>query len=715
MNEEVIITEKSGDFTGSKFDIKDEDIPLVLRALQEGIYSNPIGSIVREIISNALDSHTETGRSQNVEVEISKSNRLTGAFTAFIVRDFGTGISPDRMNNIFCNYFKSTKRGSNDSIGGFGIGAKSPLSYTDMFYISTVVEGKKYNYVIHKDQEGDRVDLIGEAQITANPNSTEVVIPIKKKTEYSDLKSIGSEIKKQLSYIENITYIGFDDMPLAKYERVYEDENVIMTEDNIEDHLIIGNIIYPLNHDLTYEDNDISSHGIGFKFNIGDLDISINREEVRYTQKTIKVIKEKITASCNKLYLDISDKVNTESDAFLKICKLYALKSNNSVIGRQADACKSYIKAVYSFKDEAMLKISKDIDSLTYYELQGFIKKNTYSVSSRYSNSRLVLSALANDPTEVHIVFGNRSWTSTLKAIILANGVFTKSDTVYFLEIDDKDNKYKDVVNILISSPYAKHTSAYDYLSKDDFPHLFPEKASKTKRDDKEIFVRFVRVNKDYASPIISYYNGSLNESKLKEKTFVYGFQENDSLLKLAACINASCSNSNYSKLSKFPEISIIKIAKNVEKKFKQCDYIEDWVKSKDPILIHWNTARKIKPIIEEVIYLQSFARINADIAVAYKHLNSYCNFAIDTLININLVPDYDSLTALLDANETVNKNILAKAAGLSEYGKGIEILKHVEALTAGRTGYDDLPIAEVKHILLLNNKPFDNDNKTEN
>ena len=127
------------------------------------------------------------------------------------------------------------------------------------------------------------------------------------------------------------------------------------------------------------------------------------------------------------------------------------------------------------------------------------------------------------------------------------------------------------------------------------------------------------------------------------------------------------------------------------------------------------NTARKIKPIIEEVIYLQSFARINADIAVAYKHLNSYCNFAIDTLININLVPDYDSLTALLDANETVNKNILAKAAGLSEYGKGIEILKHVEALTAGRTGYDDLPIAEVKHILLLNNKPFDNDNKTEN
>jgi HSP90 family molecular chaperone len=107
---------------------------VLMDILSQGLYKDPIGSIVREWTSNALDSHVEAGVDEPVIVAIQKDDTYNWWFS---VQDFGVGISPDRLQNIISKYAASTKRNTNTMLGAFGLGLKSGLSYSDSFIFST--------------------------------------------------------------------------------------------------------------------------------------------------------------------------------------------------------------------------------------------------------------------------------------------------------------------------------------------------------------------------------------------------------------------------------------------------------------------------------------------------------------------------------------------------------------------------------------------------
>ena len=56
-------------------------------------YSNPIGSMIRELVTNAFDSHIEAGVDKRVSVRITDANSLTNTSAAFEVEDYGVGLS----------------------------------------------------------------------------------------------------------------------------------------------------------------------------------------------------------------------------------------------------------------------------------------------------------------------------------------------------------------------------------------------------------------------------------------------------------------------------------------------------------------------------------------------------------------------------------------------------------------------------------------------
>ena len=98
------------------------------RTLSDSLYQNKIGSIVREICCNAVDGHIANGNVAPFSVH------LPDAFEPwFSVRDYGIGLSPNAIETVFTKYFESTKDQSNEMIGSFGLGAKSPFSYSDNF------------------------------------------------------------------------------------------------------------------------------------------------------------------------------------------------------------------------------------------------------------------------------------------------------------------------------------------------------------------------------------------------------------------------------------------------------------------------------------------------------------------------------------------------------------------------------------------------------
>lgn len=132
--------------------------------------------IAQEYSANARDAHRESGKSDTA-IQISLPTTLD---PQFVVRDFGMGISPDRMKNVFSIYGRSTKTKSDFENGGFGIGAKCGFSYASAFAVTTIHARTKYVYSLYIDDEAmNQIALMYSGPAGDDePDGTEVKIPI---------------------------------------------------------------------------------------------------------------------------------------------------------------------------------------------------------------------------------------------------------------------------------------------------------------------------------------------------------------------------------------------------------------------------------------------------------------------------------------------------------------------------------------------------------
>lgn len=100
-----------GDIKEFKTSIDPRNLEFVTTLLSSNLYSNPEQSFIREIVSNAWDSHVEAGNTDTPVIIKFTNNSIT-------IRDYGIGLSPERFKEIWCNIGSSTKRESNEFIGG---------------------------------------------------------------------------------------------------------------------------------------------------------------------------------------------------------------------------------------------------------------------------------------------------------------------------------------------------------------------------------------------------------------------------------------------------------------------------------------------------------------------------------------------------------------------------------------------------------------------
>lgn len=104
-----------GDIKEFKTSIDPKNLEFITTLLSSNLYSDPEQSFIREIVSNAWDSHVEAG---TTDVPVIVRFRGDGKYWEVTIRDFGTGLSPERFREVYCNIGSSTKRESNDFIGG---------------------------------------------------------------------------------------------------------------------------------------------------------------------------------------------------------------------------------------------------------------------------------------------------------------------------------------------------------------------------------------------------------------------------------------------------------------------------------------------------------------------------------------------------------------------------------------------------------------------
>jgi hypothetical protein len=259
----------------------------------KNIYSNPIGSVVREITSNCFDSHKEANINEPVILRLIKENNQH--YICFI--DKGVGMSVDRVCNIYAEYFNSTKRDDNNQIGGFGIGGKTPLAYGDSFFLITNFDGVQYIYCIYKGEKKPMIDLLSEEPTTEH-NGTTVKVPIKT----TDIYNFEREINRQLYYFENVIFEGFSGSVENNYTIYYGKNFMYRGIDYTHRmHICLGQVAYPIDYAALGLNEGDFNVPVALKFTIGEINVTASRETLDYNDETKKLIKKKLEAVRNEL------------------------------------------------------------------------------------------------------------------------------------------------------------------------------------------------------------------------------------------------------------------------------------------------------------------------------------------------------------------------------------------------------------------------------
>lgn len=313
------------------------------KVLSDTLYKNKIGSIVRELSCNAYDAHVVVGKK-----DVPFSIHIPDAFEPwFSVQDSGPGLSPEDIKTVFTVYFQSTKDQSNDSIGAFGLGAKTPFSYTDQFTVTSVYAGQKSIYGMYITESGIPDYKLMMQTPTDEPSGVEIKMSVKQ----SDYYTFRKEVENQLKYFTvkpncNVTILWpvvdfFIDTPAYQLSKNAGDQYGM--------YIIQGNVGYPVDVENLDSMSSVAKsvlnrfryYGLRMIFPIGQIGVTASREGVEYTKETIKNIEQMLLKIDTELSEYAKQQLKSEPSDWARAARLNSdqllslLSGNDAVVSAE--------------------------------------------------------------------------------------------------------------------------------------------------------------------------------------------------------------------------------------------------------------------------------------------------------------------------------------------------------------------------------------------
>ena len=296
--------------------------PKLFDMFADQTYANKPVAIMRELVANGVDAHTAAGCPER-PVEVTLPTELD---PMCVIQDFGIGMAHDFVMGPFMAYTDgSTKDTSDDQIGGFGIGSKSPFAYVDQFTLRVVHEGTVSIYTMFKDEDGIPAISRQTSGETNEINGVAVSFPV----EAKDVQTFRDAAQEALQYFDPMPKIINGEISAPKYS--YKGTNWALRDKTSPLGVIMGGVRYPVSAEsLEYEvrgDENISpllSYGIDITLPIGSCGIAMSREQLSYTAKTnasIKAALEGILDDVVKTFATLFDSCKTEWEAMAMLDK----------------------------------------------------------------------------------------------------------------------------------------------------------------------------------------------------------------------------------------------------------------------------------------------------------------------------------------------------------------------------------------------------------
>lgn len=310
-SDENLITLEQNDFTFSQ-----EDSAHLMGILSDRLYSDKIAAVIREYSTNCLDAHIMVGKEKTPFY----AHLPTLEEPYFSVRDYGPGLSPEEIKEIYVSYGKSTKRDTNNAVGQLGLGCKSGFAYTDSFMVTSYYGGRKRTWVCFKNEENKNTYTKIDDQPTEEPSGIEVRIEV-------DPKDVNAFSNKAINIYEFFQVKPESNIRIPKYNkylyetdlfRIKETQNSYYSRIKHQPLAVMGCVAYPIDKAILTESGSVPpklikllDSDIQIKFPVGALEISASRESLEYTKKTIRSIYAALNTIANqikeKIHGDIQD------------------------------------------------------------------------------------------------------------------------------------------------------------------------------------------------------------------------------------------------------------------------------------------------------------------------------------------------------------------------------------------------------------------------
>lgn len=307
--EEVRNLEVSGDFERADYTIAAN--PMAFRILFNNIYSDKVTAIIRELSTNAFDSHVAAGK-PDYPFKVHLPNSLEPHFS---VTDEGVGMSDDFVRTQYNRFFLSDKTETNDQTGCMGLGSKSPFAYTDSYTVISRFNGVEttYNPIITDKAVPSVVKLTSVP--TDQCNGVEVRFSVKT----SDFYEFGNKAREVLSWFKTQpSVVGSANFNFN--ERAYirqTDRYGVAKSRNYQSHVVMGNVAYRIDADdfraskseLTDLEQQILNWGADLFVSIGTVQVTPSRETLSYDPKTAATIKQHLAEVIKDIEVEVEKQI----------------------------------------------------------------------------------------------------------------------------------------------------------------------------------------------------------------------------------------------------------------------------------------------------------------------------------------------------------------------------------------------------------------------
>lgn len=260
------------------------------KVLIDGLYSDKIRAVVREIWSNAFDSHVEAGKP-----DVPFDCHLPTVWEpSFSVRDYGVSLTHNGVMKLYTTVFESSKEDTNTQVGKLGLGSKSPFAYSDTFTVTAWLDGEKRTYSAYIGEDYiPRISLMHE-EASDEPQGLEISFPVKA-ADVHDFTIAAQRTALGFDVLPNI--IGSDQIKRATREVLAEGTGWKLystSEYGLRAHAKQGCVVYPIDPSavvgLTSDQRSLLNSCLFIEFPIGDLEITASREGLGYDETTCKNI-----------------------------------------------------------------------------------------------------------------------------------------------------------------------------------------------------------------------------------------------------------------------------------------------------------------------------------------------------------------------------------------------------------------------------------------